>query len=58
MIVIEIRFIGVFPTHVGMNPALVVILLLPYRIPHARGDEPLAAAEEKRVGEYSPRTWG
>ena len=50
--------VEVFPTHVGMNQLDGAFLGGTQRIPHACGDEPVAAALQTLPAPYSPRMWG
>ena len=49
---------GVFPTRVGMNRYVCTRQMKTIRVPHARGDEPLALALKAAALECSPRAWG
>ena len=48
----------VFPTRVGMNRNAMTERLMPFGIPHTRGDEPLTALLEQVRQQYSPHAWG
>ena len=48
----------VFPTHVGMDRSVAMMLSLMNRVPHARGDGPRLYLAKELTRECSPRTWG
>ena len=50
--------LSVFPTRVGMDRSAVIQSTHQHRIPHTRGDGPLANQHTIFVCEYSPHAWG
>ena len=47
-----------FPTRVGMNRHSRAAPRRRYRVPHARGDEPVYELDFKPSIQCSPRAWG
>ena len=56
--VFELKYLVVFPTHVGMNRQEAPTLTPLIRIPHTRGDEPHPISISDGCLAYSPHTWG
>ena len=48
----------VFPTRVGVNRMPLGRFVLPGRIPHACGGEPIERVGARSGEAYSPRVWG
>ena len=49
---------AVFPTRVGMNRSIWNAAKTEARIPHTRGDEPMAESSSPLDMLYSPHAWG
>ena len=48
----------VFPTHVGMFLASIIVFIIPHSFPHSRGDVPLTLFLCAADLMFSPLTWG
>ena len=49
---------NVFPAHAGMSPYGAPVVLLHWRFPRTRGDEPMPLAVRLTVSAFSPHTRG